>query len=176
MQYNPLQGNQVLYKILFVTFQLDYECYICYIGYPLRNICVAKTTDNISFIHSLRNTMFLRRIRHRYHQWGRNCLPFSSQWVRVVQSLVFCVVFCRSFLCFLFWSLYCRDRIFIVNCTKYIPQLARLHTGFQAGPYFPNFPYFWTAALIFLIKASQSQKSSNFWVKILKILDNYNIK
>ena len=28
--------------------------------------------------------------------------------------------------------------------------------GFQAGPYFPNFPYFFTAALIFLIKASKS--------------------
>ena len=29
-------------------------------------------------------------------------------------------------------------------------------SGFQAGPYFPNFPYFLTAALIFLIKASKS--------------------
>ena len=28
--------------------------------------------------------------------------------------------------------------------------------GFQAGPYFPNFPYFLTAAQIFLIKASKS--------------------
>ena len=28
--------------------------------------------------------------------------------------------------------------------------------GFQAGPYFPNFPYFFRAALIFLIKASKS--------------------
>ena len=28
--------------------------------------------------------------------------------------------------------------------------------GFQAGPYFPNFPYFLTAALILLIKASKS--------------------
>jgi hypothetical protein len=28
--------------------------------------------------------------------------------------------------------------------------------GFQAGPYFPNFPYFFTAALTFLIKASKS--------------------
>jgi len=31
-----------------------------------------------------------------------------------------------------------------------------LNTGFQAGPYFPNFPYFLTAALIFFIKASKS--------------------
>ena len=29
-------------------------------------------------------------------------------------------------------------------------------TGFQVGPYFPNFPYFLTATLIFLIKASKS--------------------
>jgi hypothetical protein len=28
--------------------------------------------------------------------------------------------------------------------------------GFLAGPFFPNFPYFLTAALIFLIKASKS--------------------
>ena len=28
--------------------------------------------------------------------------------------------------------------------------------GFQAGPYFPNIPYFLTAALIILIKASKS--------------------
>jgi hypothetical protein len=28
-------------------------------------------------------------------------------------------------------------------------------SGFQAGPYFPNFPYFLTAALIFLIKVAE---------------------
>ena len=31
-----------------------------------------------------------------------------------------------------------------------------LTAGFQVGPYFPNFPYFLTAALIFLIKVSKS--------------------
>jgi hypothetical protein len=38
--------------------------------------------------------------------------------------------------------------------------------GFQAGP---NFPYFFTAAVIFLIKASKSfkKKNPNFLVKIL---------
>lgn len=36
------------------------------------------------------------------------------------------------------------------------PCIYTTTAGFQAGPYFPNFPYFLTAALIFLIKASKS--------------------
>jgi hypothetical protein len=36
------------------------------------------------------------------------------------------------------------------------PWVSKVTACFQAGPYFPNFPYFLTAALIFLIKASKS--------------------
>jgi hypothetical protein len=48
--------------------------------------------------------------------------------------------------------------LFIYTCTIpcLVKEMESLNTGFQAGPYFPNFPYFLTAALIFLITASKS--------------------
>jgi hypothetical protein len=84
-----------------------------------------------------------------------NSLPVFSG-VHVAWSLVFCVMFCR--LLFVLWFFYFQNYIIFWNHI-YIDNIqVKLEfeasdvyytTGFQAGPYFPNFPYFLTAALIF---------------------------
>ena len=62
--------------------------------------------------------IYIQQIFDGCHYWSRNCLSFRSTWVHpqflewghVTQSLVLCVMFCRSLfvlLSFLFWPLCC---------------------------------------------------------------------
>jgi len=94
-----------------------------WLGWPLRSICITNDHKYVSFVvtigsfpHSRLITGFVTRLVPHVkqellpHPMHPRTLPVFS-WVRVVRSLVFCLVFCRSLLtspfAFFIWTLYC---------------------------------------------------------------------
>jgi hypothetical protein len=82
-------------------------------GLQICSICRIVTIQ-FSFSLSWLVTVFLTRVTHRVQlQWSRNCIPFPSSqhhpcfFPHFAQSLVFCIVFCRSLFVNILYCIVC---------------------------------------------------------------------